>query len=82
MAASRADVDRWIKTAIEQKCGYIISVCDTYDYDDYPVYCKDLSEVHEKSDRFDGTNMQRINEIIKINDDGTVVENLSLYNIN
>lgn len=81
MAASRTDVDRWIKTAIQQKCSYIISVCDTYDYDDYPVYCKDLSEVHEKSNRYNGTNMQRINEIIRINQDGSVVENLNLYNI-
>jgi hypothetical protein len=78
MAASRLDVNRWIETAKKQKAKYIISVCDTFDYDDYPVYCADKKELNEKLDKYDGKNMQRINEIIEICDDGTVRENVNI----
>jgi hypothetical protein len=45
MTVNKDDFDRWIKTAIKKKCEFIISVCDTFDYDDYPVYCKDKNEL-------------------------------------
>lgn len=77
MAATRNDVDRWIQTARKQGKKYIISVCDTFDHDDYPVYCRDRKEVLEKYPDYT-RNMQRINEIIRVNEDGTVVENLQI----
>ena len=80
MAATRQDVDRWIQTAKKDGMKYIISVCDTFDYDDYPVFCKDEEELSVKRVKYDGTNMQRINEIIKIEEE-KVTEDLSLSNI-
>ena len=80
MTASRKDVNRWIDTAKTKGCKYIISVCDTFDWDDYPVYIKNMDELIMRIDNYDGTNMQEINEIIRINDDGTVTENLNIYN--
>ena len=61
MAASREDVDRLIKTAIVGKCEFIISVCDTFEYDDYPVYCEDLDELVRRYPEFNGKNMQKVN---------------------
>ena len=75
MAATREDVNQQIITANKKECKYIISVCDTFDYDDYPVYCKTLEDVKDKYSKYDNNNMQRINEVIRINDDGTVDEN-------
>jgi hypothetical protein len=80
MTATRDDVNRWIDTAKSKGCKFIISVCDTFDWDDFPVYIKDLNELILKVDNYNGTNMQTINEIIRINDDGTVTENLTVYN--
>lgn len=74
MAATREDVDRWIKTAKERGAKYIISVCDTFDYDDYPVYVMPEENLEERKKDFNGVNMQRINEIITIHDDGEVTE--------
>ena len=74
MAASREDVDRWIDTAKKQNKKFIISVCDSWDYTDYPVYCKDEEELNKKKPNYDGINMQRINEVITIKEDGTVKE--------
>jgi len=66
MTASREDVDRWKEYAKRNNIPYIISVCDTFDYDDYPVYCKDEEELKEKSNYYENANMQKINEIIII----------------
>lgn len=76
MAATREDVDRWIETAKKEGNKFIISVCDTFDWDDYPVYCKDEGELAKKKPEYNGVNMQKINEVIRINDDGSVTENL------
>lgn len=74
MAASREDVDHWIRTAKEMGAKHIISVCDTFDWDDYPVYVMPNENLEERKKDYSGVNMQRINEVITINDDGTVTE--------
>lgn len=66
MAATKKDVDRWVATAKKNKMKYVVSVCDTFDYDDYPVYCKNDEELEKAQKEYDGVNMQRINEIITI----------------
>ena len=67
MAATRKEVNEWIENAKNNNIKYIISVCDTFDWDDYPVYCKNLKELKSKYPAFNKVNMQRINEIIRIN---------------
>jgi hypothetical protein len=69
MAATKQDVDNWIKRAKSEGYKYIISVCDTWDYDDYPVFCKDELEMEKEKIKHNNVNMQRINEIIKIDND-------------
>ncbi len=72
MAATEEEVNRWIETAREKGAKYIISVCDTFDYDDYPVYVMPDENLTERKKEYNGENMQRINEVITLNDDGTV----------
>ena len=74
MAASRSEVDGWIKYAKKTGAKFIISVCDTYDWDDYSVYCKNDEELIKEYNHYQGKNMQKVNEIIRI-DDETVTEN-------
>ena len=81
MAASREDVNRWIDMAKEKKTPFILSVCDTFDWDDYPIYCENTKELLEKHLTHDGVNMQRINEIIQTLPDGRVIENRNLQNL-
>lgn len=75
MTATRSDVDRWIKDAKKKKARFIISVCDTWDYDDFPVYVMPNENLEEKKKSYNGVNMHTINEVIRINEDGTVSEN-------
>jgi hypothetical protein len=76
MAATRKDVDRWIKTAKTMGATHIISVCDTFDFDDYPVYVLPNENLDEKKEKFDDVNMQKINEVITINKDSSVSEQI------
>ena len=70
---------RWNRTAKKDKMRFILSVCDTFDYDDYPVYCKDERDLAKQRNHYDGRNMQSINEEIKVDSfvvhkDGSVSE--------
>ncbi len=66
MTASKEDVDYWIEMAIDMGATHIISVCDTFDYDDYPVYVMPMESLDEKLQHYRHASMQRINEIIEI----------------
>jgi hypothetical protein len=67
MKETESDRDRWIRDAKKQKAKYVVSVCDTFSYEDYPVYCKDEDELSEAKSKYGcGKNMQRINEVITI----------------
>ncbi len=76
---TRRIIDEWIETAKSNGYKYIISVCDTFDWDDYPIYCRTLTELNEKYKTHDHVNMQKVNEIIRIMDDGTIIEGLSIH---
>lgn len=65
MAATKEDVLKWIEYAKKNNYDYVISVCDTFDYSDYPVYCME-EDLSKKSAQYNGTNMQKINEIIAV----------------
>lgn len=66
MAASKKDVDFWIEEAKRRGATHIISVCDTFDYSDYPVYVMPGENVSMIKDKYASENMQRVNEVIKI----------------
>ena len=76
MAATRQDIDGWIRYAKKQDKKFIISVCDTWDYSDYPVYCKDEEELEDQKKYYRNADMQNINEVITIEEDGTVKEEI------
>jgi hypothetical protein len=40
---------------------FMLIVCDTFDYEDYPVFCME-SEYSERFNHYDGKNMQKIME--------------------
>lgn len=66
MTASKQDVDRWIETAKKRGSKYIVSVCDTWDWEDFPIYCANENERDDAYAKNDNVNMQRINEVINI----------------
>ena len=56
----------WRKRAIDIGATHIISVCDAFSYEDYPVYVMPEDDLLEKKKQYHNINMQRINKIINI----------------
>ena len=44
MAATLEDVTGWFDYGVRTHARYLIVLCDTYDWTDYPVYCADQKE--------------------------------------
>ena len=67
MAVTMERFQEWIKEGKEQGAVYLISVCDTFDYDDYPVYANSEEEMQEQRDYYDNqASMQRVNEVVDL----------------
>lgn len=65
MTATFEDVQGWIEDGKRKGATHVISVCDTFSYDDYPVYVYEGDVLSELKKDY-STDMQRINEVIKI----------------
>lgn len=61
---TKQDIEDWKKNGKKLGADYLIVVCDTFDYEDYPVYCKKKDLEFEKAEH--SKNMQRIMEVIKL----------------
>ncbi len=79
MPATQKDFDRWIETAKEKGAAYVISMCDTFDYDDYPVYVMPNENLESRIASCRGDSMQTVNEVIEI-EYGAVNDKLDLEN--
>lgn len=63
MAATQQDLNYWFKQGVKEKCTHMIIVCDTFDYEDYPVYVDAGQDPHEVAKKYNGENMQRLMEV-------------------
>lgn len=66
MAATLEDVNRWIETGKKEGATHLISVCDTFDWEDYPVYVMPHEDVVERTAYYRAYSMQKVNEVIKL----------------
>ena len=66
---TKADFIRWFQRGKEEKARWMIMVCDTFDYEDYPVYVKEDEDFHKEYDKYDDKNMQKIMEVYDLNMD-------------
>ena len=78
MVATRQDVDQWIVEGRAKGARWIISVCDTYDYEDYPVFVNANEDLRAKVQYYhQEAKMQSVNEIISLEPGGKTIEDIS-----
>jgi hypothetical protein len=65
MAVTYEGFENWKKRGKEMGATHLISVCDTWDYDDYPVFVMPDDNVDEVASKY-CSNMQRVNEIVEL----------------
>ena len=70
MAATMEDIKRWIARGRANKQSFLIVMCDTYDFDDYPVFVEGDEEdcQQEYTTRSRGGNMQTVMEVYDLRD--------------
>lgn len=66
MAAKRQDIKRWFQQGAREGATHMIVVCDTFDWDDYPVYVKKGEDARTIKRQFDGKDMQKVMEVYNL----------------
>ena len=65
MPTTRSDILRWLEDS-EPQHTHMLVVCDTFDYEDYPVH---TSDVHESIRKYQDASMQKIMEVYNLSMD-------------
>lgn len=63
MAATKEDISNWFEKGVELKATHMIVVCDTFDYEDYPVYVQKDQDVHKIKEEYNNKDMQKVMEV-------------------
>jgi hypothetical protein len=78
VAASKADIVRWVKAGAKKKnVTHVLIVCDTFDYDDYPVEVLKGQDVRAVA-KNDGPNMTRLMEVYSLTGKHTLDEQFAV----
>lgn len=64
---TKDEISAWIERGIGDNENYMVVVCDTFSYDDYPVYYKTEDQVRQKLQH--PGSMQSIMEVYDLNGD-------------
>ena len=83
MAASKRDIVGWFDRGVEENATYMIVVCDTFDWEDYPVYVGKDEEFYSIHDKYtNGQNMQRVMEVYDLKaDKNTQLDSRRVFNL-
>jgi len=66
MATTKEDIEKWFKEGKKQKATHLIVVCDTFSYEDYPVYVSIEENVYKKYGGYNNKSMQRVMEVYNL----------------
>jgi len=69
MATTQNDIRGWFIRGVAKKATHLIIVCDTFDWDDYPVFVEQNQKVHEVESEYNGKNMQKVMEVYNLSMD-------------
>ena len=67
MATTQDDIRRWFKATKKEGGKFMIVMCDTFDYDDYPVTCMTAEECWQKYNN--PGSMQTVMEVYDLSKD-------------
>ena len=67
MATTRQDIQDWIDRGLSEGASHLVVVCDTFDYEDYPVFCTTVEEAKKRYN--EPGSMQKVMEVYKLSGD-------------
>lgn len=66
MATGKKDILGWVQEGKRIKATHVVVICDTFDYDDYPVYVKVGQDANKIAAEYGAKSMQKVMEIIPV----------------
>jgi hypothetical protein len=69
VAATKGELSKWFDQGVAEKATHMVVVCDTFDWDDYPVFVKPTEDVREVAAKYNGQNMQKVMEVYSLRQD-------------
>lgn len=82
MGTTPDDIRSWLEAGKKQKATHVIIACDTFDWEDYPVYVKKTEKIEEVIAKYDKVNMQKVMEVYNLSMDiETQIKSGRAYNI-
>ncbi len=70
MAANYNDIKQWFNEGASNPDNtHMIIVCDTFDYNDYPVYVTKSEDVRKIESEYKGKSMQKVMEVYNLKAD-------------
>lgn len=69
MATTREQISEWFEQGVKQKFTHMLIVCDTFDWDDYPVFAKNDEEALFEYQNNNGQHMQKVMEVYDLRAD-------------
>ena len=68
MTITHEDIRRWLEEGKNDKdITHMLVVCDTFSYEDYPVYVSRSENLREEFQKYNGQNMQKVMEVYSYN---------------
>ncbi len=65
---TQAEIRSWLERAKQENATHMIVVCDTFSYEDYPVFVSEAEDVRKVEAEHTG-NMQKVMEVYSLNRD-------------
>ena len=64
---TRNEIAGWFDRGVQQGASHLVVVVDTFDYEDYPVFCMNVQEARDRVAK--PGDMQRVMEVYKLSMD-------------
>lgn len=61
--ANRLDILCWFDEGVRKGATHLVVVCDTFEYEDYPIYVMPTDNLAEVTAKHNGPNMQRVSGV-------------------
>lgn len=69
MTATKSDIIEWLEEAKARNATHLIIACDTFDWENYPVYVTADQDVNKEYKRIITSSMQRVDEVYNMSMD-------------
>ena len=67
MGTSKEQIRSWLLSAKQIGATHGVVVCDSFEWEDYPIYVTQGESVEEIYNKYDGKNMQMVMEVYDLN---------------